>query len=68
MEKKVFDYIKDHPGVSHLEVAKALRISDLEARAVINRMMKEGILKYSKIIPLSETCDNSLTYEVRKQI
>lgn len=68
MERKIFNYIKNHPGTSSHEVAKILRIPEMNTFSTINRLLKEGYLQYASIRPMDEGCSDSLTYKVRREM
>ena len=66
---RVYQYIKEHPDVSHHDVAHALKIASLDALASINRLRNAGYLCAAHIYPLSfDNSENSCTFEICKRV
>ena len=56
MINKMYEYIAEHPMSTHHQCAVALRVDDVEAFVIVNKMKRDGYLR-EIILPLGNEFD-----------
>lgn len=56
MKKQIFDYVKQHPDCTHHQVARALKIDEIQTLSAMQELTKAGYLTV-KVRPLGNTVD-----------
>lgn len=66
MKKKVFDYVKENPGVSIHAISKAINEREIDILKAIDALLEEGFICLGAPIPLSLDNSDSCRYKALK--